>query len=36
MTLDDWLEIYTEHMAVHIAQLAMRYALWQATQSTDQ
>ena len=32
MTLDDWLETYTEHMAVHIAQLATRYRLWQAAQ----
>jgi uncharacterized damage-inducible protein DinB len=35
MTLDDWLETYTEHMTVHIAQLATRYTLWQATQTTE-
>jgi len=30
MTLDDWLETYTEHIAAHIAQLETRYTLWRA------
>jgi hypothetical protein len=35
MTLDDWLETYTEHLAVHIAQLATCHRLWQAAQTTE-
>jgi uncharacterized damage-inducible protein DinB len=35
MTLDDWLETYIEHMAIHIAQLATRYTLWQAAQTIE-
>ena len=30
MTLDDWLTMYTEHMAVHINQLEMCYMAWRA------
>ena len=32
MTLDDWLETYTEHIAAHIAQLETRYTLWRAAE----
>jgi hypothetical protein len=32
MTLDDWLETYTEHMAAHICQLETRYMLWRAAE----
>jgi hypothetical protein len=28
LTLDDWLETYTEHIAAHIAQMEARYTLW--------
>jgi DinB family protein len=33
MTLEDWLETYTEHIAAHIAQLETRHTLWRAAKN---